>query len=79
MPDTENGTESQQETRERVLQAAFNRYSHSPAPDWVKFFREVLGLNGIVRRTYRTPEELAELSALQDLASRGALPGSSES
>jgi predicted HicB family RNase H-like nuclease len=28
--------------------------------DWATFFREVLGVNGIVHRTYYTPESLAE-------------------
>jgi predicted HicB family RNase H-like nuclease len=28
--------------------------------DWATFFREVLGVNGIVHRTYPTPESLAE-------------------
>jgi predicted HicB family RNase H-like nuclease len=28
-------------------------------PDWVTFFREVLGLDGIVRKAFYTPEELA--------------------
>jgi predicted HicB family RNase H-like nuclease len=29
-------------------------------PDWAAFFREVLGVDGIVRKLYPTPEELAE-------------------
>jgi predicted HicB family RNase H-like nuclease len=29
------------------------------APDWVVFFREILGLDGIVRRMFSTSEELA--------------------
>ncbi len=29
-------------------------------PDWVLFFREVLGLRGIVRQIYNTPEALAQ-------------------
>jgi hypothetical protein len=28
------------------------------APEWVVFFREVLGVDGIVRRSFRTPTEL---------------------
>ena len=68
MPDTENGTETERQTREQVLQTAFDRYSRSPAPDWVTFFREVLGLNGLVRRTYRTPEDLAEFEQSEEYA-----------
>lgn len=29
-------------------------------PDWVTFFREVLGLEGVVRQAYPTPEAMAE-------------------
>jgi predicted HicB family RNase H-like nuclease len=28
-------------------------------PDWITFFREVLGVDGLVRRLFATPEELA--------------------
>jgi predicted HicB family RNase H-like nuclease len=35
-------------------------FEKQPQPDWVTFFREVLGVDGIVRQTYRTPEALAE-------------------
>jgi len=31
---------------------------HSMRPEWVVFFREVLGVDGIVRRTFNTPEAL---------------------
>ena len=31
---------------------------HSMKPEWVVFFREVLGVDGIVRRTFNTPEAL---------------------
>ena len=31
---------------------------HSITPEWVVFFREVLGVEGIVRRTFNTPEAL---------------------
>lgn len=29
-------------------------------PDWITFFREVLGVDGLVRKLFTTPEELAE-------------------
>ena len=60
MPEIENGLATRRENEERVLQAAYELFSRSPAPDWVTFFREIMGLHGVVRRTYRTPEELAE-------------------
>jgi predicted HicB family RNase H-like nuclease len=28
-------------------------------PDWITFFREVLGVDGLVRKLFSTPEELA--------------------
>jgi predicted HicB family RNase H-like nuclease len=31
---------------------------HAVRPEWVIFFREVLGVDGIVRRTFNTPEAL---------------------
>lgn len=58
MPDTENGVQSAQQEREEVYQAAHRLFSR--APDWVTFFRKILGLNGLVRRTYTTPESLEE-------------------
>jgi predicted HicB family RNase H-like nuclease len=43
---------------EEVRRAAAELFAR--APDWVTFFREVLGLEGIVRRCYPTPQSLAE-------------------
>jgi hypothetical protein len=40
-----------------VKQAAEQLFGQ--APDWVTFYREVLGLRGIVRQTFPTREELA--------------------
>ena len=40
-----------------VLQVA--ERLHAMSPEWVVFFREVLGVDGIVRRTFREPEALA--------------------
>jgi len=37
----------------RVAQDKFER-----SPDWVTFFREVLGVEGAVRTCFRTPDEL---------------------
>jgi predicted HicB family RNase H-like nuclease len=39
-----------------VLQVAESRYRQSP--DWVTFFREVLGVEGVVRKTFPTFDEL---------------------
>jgi predicted HicB family RNase H-like nuclease len=40
-----------------VLQVAERLYSMDP--EWVIFFREVLGVDGIVRRTFSDPDSLA--------------------
>ena len=41
-----------------MYDAAFGLFSSTP--DWVTFFREILGAEGLVRRTFRTPAALAE-------------------
>ncbi len=41
-----------------VLRIAEGLYEQQP--DWVTFFREVLGIDGLVRKAFPTPEELAE-------------------
>lgn len=38
------------------------------APDWAMFFREVLGVNGIVRKLYPTSEEFAEFEKTAEYA-----------
>ncbi len=50
---TPQSTEKYQE----VLQAAESRYRQSP--DWVAFFRDVLGVEGIVRKAFPTFDELS--------------------
>ena len=45
-----------QEKYQEVLEGAENLYRQSP--DWVTFFREVLGVEGIVRKAFPTFDEL---------------------
>jgi predicted HicB family RNase H-like nuclease len=49
--------------KQEVYRMANEMFSHNP--DWVTFFREILGVDGIVRRMFGTPEEMAnfEMSA----------------
>ena len=47
-----------QETYREVLQVADNLYRQDP--DWVTFFREVLGIDGIVRTRFPSFEELTK-------------------
>jgi predicted HicB family RNase H-like nuclease len=37
-------------------------------PDWVTFFREVLGVGGVVRRLFTTPEQLATFEKSEQYA-----------
>ena len=46
------------EMQQEVYRVAHELFSRKP--DWVTFFREVLGLQGIVRQTYPTTQALAE-------------------
>ncbi|HEY5315008.1 MAG TPA: hypothetical protein VIK18_20925 [Pirellulales bacterium] len=45
------------ERHQEVVRVAHQLYNQ--APDWVAFFREVLGVTGIVRQSFKTPEEMA--------------------
>ncbi|REK19613.1 MAG: hypothetical protein DWQ37_00685 [Planctomycetota bacterium] len=46
------------EQRQDVFRVADEIYRQRPS--WVTFFREVLGVDGIVRQVYQTPEALAQ-------------------
>ena len=48
-------TENKQEVH-RVATDLFRQ-----KPDWVTFFREVLGIDGIARRLFPSPEQMSEL------------------
>ena len=57
------------------------REKFSASPDWVTFFREVLGLHGIVRRMFSTREALsdfeqtAEYTQIQQMLTKLRQPG----
>lgn len=46
------------EQRQEVFRVASDLYRQGP--DWVTFFREVLGLDGIIRQVYQDPAVLAQ-------------------
>ena len=46
--------EDRRQTAQRIAAEMFHQ-----TPDWITFFREVLGANGLVRRLFSTPEEMA--------------------
>ena len=47
------------EKYQQILQTA--RQLYESEPDWVTFFREVLGVDGVVRRTYQLNRSYAGL------------------
>jgi predicted HicB family RNase H-like nuclease len=55
--------EERKQTAQRV---ATEMFGHQP--DWITFFREVLGVDGLIRRLFATPEELAAFEKTQEYA-----------
>lgn len=47
-----------------VYRAAQEKFERSP--DWVTFFREVLGVEGAMRTLFRTPDELNQFEQTQE-------------
>jgi predicted HicB family RNase H-like nuclease len=58
-----NNLETKRKTVHVVAQAFYNR-----GPDWVTFFREVLGVNGVVRTVFSEPKLLAEFESTPEYA-----------
>jgi predicted HicB family RNase H-like nuclease len=54
------------EKQQEVYRIAHELFSRKP--DWVTFFREVLGLHGIVRQVYNSPQTLAEFEQTEHYA-----------
>ena len=50
--------QTETDCREEIYRTAQKLYSRNPS--WVKFFREILGLDGIIRQKYTTQEMLAD-------------------
>lgn len=69
---TESPTATTQSTTDpntqyqQLLQVAQRLYQQQP--DWVTFFREVLGIEGVVRRTFPSFEELTEFEHSEEYA-----------
>jgi len=49
-----------------VLEVAEQLYE--TGPEWLVFFREIMGLDGIVRRTFQTPESLIKFECSPEYA-----------
>lgn len=59
--------QQQEERREaKVHRVATDLYRQNP--DWVTFFREVLGVDGIVRQVFVTPDQLARFEQTDEFA-----------
>ncbi|MCA9211634.1 MAG: hypothetical protein KDB27_01095 [Planctomycetales bacterium] len=57
--------QQQEENREaKVYRVAAELYRQDP--DWVTFFREVLGVEGIIRQVFASPLELARFEQTQE-------------
>lgn len=59
----ETRPEDRKQTACRIANEMFGKTA-----DWVAFFREVLGANGLVRRLFTTPEELAAFEKTAEYA-----------
>jgi predicted HicB family RNase H-like nuclease len=55
--------EERKHTAQRI---AAEMFGHQP--DWVAFFREVLGVDGLIRRLFPSPEELAAFEKTEEYA-----------
>lgn len=57
----------QEENQEsKVYRVAAELYRQDP--DWVTFFREVLGVEGVVRRVFTNPNDLAQFEQTREYA-----------
>jgi predicted HicB family RNase H-like nuclease len=55
--------EDRKQTAQRIANTMFHQQ-----PDWIAFFREVLGVDGLLRKLFPTPEELAEFEKTGEYA-----------
>ena len=55
------------EDRKHTAQRIANEMFHQQ-PDWITFFREVLGVDGLLRKLFNSPEELAAFEKTPEYA-----------
>lgn len=53
---TDAGAPPSSDRQHEVYQVAYERFRENP--DWVTFFREFLGVEGVVRKTFQHPQDL---------------------
>lgn len=63
---TELGNQLETEKDREVFQKAYQLFSRKP--DWVTFFRNILGVSGTVRRNYTNREEMARFEQTESYA-----------
>ena len=59
-------THSQEDHKQTATRIAAEMFQQQP--DWVTFFREVLGVDGLVRKLFNTPEQMAEFEKTAEYA-----------
>ena len=62
--------EDRRHTAQRIATEMFHQQ-----PDWVTFFREVLGVDGLLRRLFPKPEELANFEKTEEYSEIQLMPG----
>ena len=55
--------EDRKHTAQRIAHEMFHQQ-----PDWITFFREVLGVDGLLRKLFNSPEELAAFEKTPEYA-----------
>jgi predicted HicB family RNase H-like nuclease len=60
------GPVAHEDRRQTAQRVATEMFGHQP--DWITFFREVLGVDGLIRKLFTTPEELAAFEKTQEYA-----------
>ena len=63
---TELDSQVETDKEREVFQKAYQLFTKKP--DWVAFFREILGVSGVVRRSYTTREEMEEFEQTEAYA-----------
>lgn len=64
---TDLGNQLETDKEREVFRKAYQLFTRKP--DWVTFFREILGVNGVVRRVYATRQEIVEFEATKAYSS----------
>ena len=58
-----------------VLQAAQALFAADPKPDWVTFYREIMGVEGAIRKEFPDPADVQEFYGTEEYRSIQAMLG----